>query len=317
MTDSNSDSMERRVESYLALRRKLGYVLKAQGDLLLNFARYADAIGQRGGALTTDLAVRWAKLPPKASPNQWARRLSIVRQFARHEKAFDPETQIPPVRLLGTAGRRAQPHIYSEHEIGTLLRAAEELAPVDSLRPRTYSTLIGLLASTGLRVSEALRLNRAEVDFTSGVLTISNTKFHKSRLVPVYPSTTRALQSYAEHRDHYCRLPKSNAFFLSNLGTRPKYRTLNGAFVKLRNRLGWAGNGTRRAPRLGDLRHTFACRRLLAWYREGGDIDVKLPTLSTYLGHVGVTHTYWYLTAIPELMAIVSARFEHNPKERK
>jgi integrase len=306
--------MERRVKSYLAIRRKLGFAMKEGGDLLTSFAKYADRSGHHG-ALTIDLAVQWAKLPTMASPSQWARRLGIVRQFARYESAIDPKTQIPPMRLLGTFRRRIQPHIYSDHEIASLIRAAGELAPVGSLRPLTYSNLFGLLASTGLRISEALRLNRTDVDITGSVLTVTRTKFHKSRLVPLHPSTTRALSNYTERRNRYCPLPKSKAFFLSNLGTRPKYRTVNGTFVKLRHRLGWVGYGTRRPPRIHDIRHSFACRRLLAWYREGGDINVKLPALSTYLGHVGVSHTYWYLTAVPDLMAAASERFELHAGE--
>lgn len=301
-------SMESRAQAYLALRRKLGAQLERQGRLLLNFARYADRTGHHG-PVSTELAVRWAKLPEKALPNYWARRLDVVRGFARNERAHDSRTEIPAVGLLGPSRRRIQPHIYSDNEIAALLQAATALPPAGSLRPRTYATLFGLLASTGLRVSEAIRLTCTDVDLIGGVLTVSKTKFNKSRLVPLHPSTTKALEDYAVARDR--RYPHAPAFFVSTRGMALKYDTVKDTFVELRRGLAWLSRGGRSSPRIYDLRHTFACRRLLAWYEEGGDINLKLPALSTYLGHVQVSDTYWYLTAIPDLMAVACARFEH------
>jgi integrase len=304
--------MKSRVEAYLALRRGLGFAYVKEGDLLLGFARYADK-GRHHGPLTTALAVRWAK--QSTSLNWRARRLDVLRGFARHEAAQDIRTEIPADGLLGSARRRrGQPHIYSERELTDLLRAAAALLPPGGLRPQTYTTFFGLLASTGLRVSEAIRLMQADVDLGGQVLRVSETKARKSRLVPLHPSTTRALATYAAERDRRHPRPQVSAFFLDGGGLPLKYNTVKDTFADLRRGLDWvrpASPGSRRRlRRIHDLRHSFACRRLLAWYEEGGDIHVKLPALSTYLGHVHVRDTYWYLTAIPDLMAVASARFE-------
>lgn len=310
----SAPSMTRLAEEYLSLRRKLGFALKATGSVLLNFARYADRSGHQG-PVTIELAVRWAKLPQGADPLWWALRLDVVRGFARHRSAADPRTEIPPPGLLGPSHRRRNPYIYSEGELAALLGAAGNLPPVDGLRPHTYSTLLGLLSSTGLRVSEALRLDRAHVDLRDGVLTIVATKFSKSRLVPLHPSTKMALLAYAERRDRHHPLMSGGPFFASAAGTPLRYRTVHHTFDRLRRTLGWAGERGRR-PRIHDLRHTFACRRLLAWCRDGSEIHSKVPALSVYLGHVSVSDTYWYLTGMPELMAIASARFEASQEVR-
>jgi len=307
-------SMTRLAAEYLALRRKLGFALKTSGSLLLNFARYADRSGHKG-PITIDLAVRWARLPRTADPVWWAMRLDVVRQFARQRSAADPRTEVPPPGLLGPSHRRRDPHIYSEDEIAALLGAAAKLPPDDGLRSHTYTTLLGLLASTGLRVSEALRLDRAHVDLCDGVLTIVETKFRKSRLAPLHPSTKMVLRAYAERRDQHHPLMGGGPFFVSAAGTRLRYRTVLWTFDKLRRALGWVGKRGCR-PRIHDLRHAFACRRLLAWYREGSEIHSKVPALSVYLGHVAVSDTYWYLTGVPELMAIASARFEMHRELR-
>jgi len=302
-------------EEYLALRRKLGFRLEKPGRELLNFAGYADRVGHEG-AITTEMAVRWAKLPHGADPLWRARRLDVVRRFARYRIAVDPGTEVPPAGMLGPSYRRKPPHIYSEDEIASLLGAAASLRPAAGLRPHTYTTLLGLLASTGLRISEALRLDRTDVDLGTGVLTIVETKFHKSRLVPLHPSSTAALSAYAERRDRRHPLLRNGAFLVSDVGSRLGYGGVRCTFVELRRRLGWLPQPGRRPPRIHDLRHTFACRRLLAWYQDGSEIHTKMPVLSTYLGHVKVTDTYWYLTAVPELMAIASARFEASREVR-
>lgn len=303
--------MESRAEAYLALRRRLGSAMKIQGELLLGFARYADGAGHQG-PITTALALHWAKLPQNASPGYWAGRLGVVRGFARYEAAHDPRTEVPPYRLLGRSRRRVQPHIYSDDEIADLLGASAALSPMGGLRPRTYTTFFGLLAATGLRVSEAIRLAQADVDLLGGVLRVCETKFHKSRLVPLHPSTTRALGAYIEERDRRFPRPQAKTFFLSGRGLPLSYGRVRMTFVELRHALGWVSRGGRCAPRIYDIRHTFACRRLLAWYEEGGDINLRLPVLATYLGHVQVSDTYWYLTAIPDLMAVAGARFERE-----
>lgn len=300
---------------YLALRRRLGFSLIKEGRLLLDFARYADGIGH-AGPITTTLAVEWAKRSKDADPRWWATRLDAVRRLARYRRAFDPRTEVPPVGILGYAYRRKQPHIYSTDEILQLLNASAKLRPVNGLRPYTYTTLFGLLAATGLRVSEALRLTTPHVDLATGVLTIVETKFHKSRLVPVHSSTTQALAAYAERRNRRFPRPSTDAFFLSEAGTTVKYRRVRKTFAALRRHLGWT-RPCRPRPRIHDLRHTFVCRRVLQWHEEQADVNLMLPALSTYLGHARVTDTYWYLTAVPDLMAVASARFERRRGERK
>ncbi len=295
---------------YISFRRNLGFALKVEGQQLLRFARYAEGIGHRG-PLTIELALRWAKLPQEADPLYWARRLDIVRRFAKHRRLFDPATEIPPEGMLGRSYRRPRPYIYGEGEIAVLLDAARRLGPAGSVMPDAYVSLFGLLASTGLRLSEACRLTQNEVDLHAGLLTVTETKFHKSRLVPLHPSTTKALTRYAVRRDRHHPGVKAQAFFLTQQGRSLSAGQARTTFASLRRSLGWIGwDG--RPPRLHDLRHTFAVRRLLLWYEEGADVDHKIAALSTYLGHVKVSDTYWYLTAVPELLAVASARFERH-----
>jgi integrase len=213
---------------------------------------------------------------------------------------------------VGPSYRRQEPHIYSDSEISALLGAAAKLPPVDGLRPKTFTCLYGLLACTGLRIAEALRLKRPHADLTTGVLAIVETKFSNSRLVPLHPSATRALKAYAEMRDCFFPLANAQEFFLTDPGIPLTYKAVRQAFAELRDSLGWVRAAKGRPPRIHDLRHTFACRRLLAWYQEGADVDLKVPALSTYLGHVGVSSTYWYFTAVPDLMAAAAARFERT-----
>jgi len=271
-------TMVAQVKQYVSYRRKLGYKLRTEAGQLLNFAKYADSSGHTG-PITTELILRWARLPENVSLLYQARRVEVVRCFAKYQSIFFPKTEIPPPRILGPAHRRTEPYIYSQQQISALLKACTQLAPVDGLRPCTYAALFGLIACTGLRISEALTLSRDDVDFTNGVILIAETKFHKSRLVPLRPSASKALDKYAKF------------------------------FKLLRERLGWCTED-KRPPRIQDMRHTFACRRLLLWYEQGVDINHAIYSLSTYLGHVKVTDTYWYLTGIPELFAVAGSKFE-------
>lgn len=296
-------------QRYVEYRRKLGFRIKIEGAQVLAFAQYADRSGHKG-AITSDLALNWARLPQGGSALYHARRLEVVRCFARYASIFDEATEIPAKGLLGRAHQRVQPHIYCEQEIAELISAAAALSPAGGLRPQTYVTLFGLLASTGLRISEALKMQRDQVDISRGVLTITETKFHKSRLVPIHPSTAARLKTYASFRDEYHLAPASHAFLLSERGDALNYSTVRTTFRTVCNALGWQGTPARRRPRLYDFRHTFACRRLLQWYRDGVDLDHTMATLSTYMGHVKVTDTYWYLTGIPELMQIAAERYE-------
>jgi integrase len=296
-------------KDYLAYRRDLGFQLQKKEPLLLQFAAYVDRIGYRG-PLTTELAVRWARLPAQASPMRWASRLAVVRGFARYLAIFDPDTEIPPHGLLGHAYRRVTPHIYSEAEVSALLAAARRLPPRHGLRPHTYATFFGLLACTGLRGCEARNLTRSDVVWEQNLLTIRATKFRKTRLVPLHPTTTQALRTYAQLRDHFHPLRQSDAFFVTRHGTPLSATVVQGVFENLREQLSWSARSGNRVPRIHDLRHTFACRRLLQWYQEGVAVDAIIDTLSTYLGHADVTHTYWYLTGVPELLELAVARFE-------
>ena len=308
-------SLVEQVQEYLEFKRSCGYQLETPGKELMLFARYAALVGHQG-PLTTELVVKWAKLPQDADPCYWAYRYNIVRRFAEYRFLFDPATEVPPKDLLGPSKRHLPPHIYSTGEIEAFLQAASQLAPTNGLHPRTYVTLFGLLISTGLRISEALNLSRQDADLRTGILTIRETKFRKSRLVPVHPSTLHALRRYSKFRDSYLSGTKSKIFFLSEKGTPLNYRGVLYIFLKLSRKLDWRDR--EKKPRIHDFRHTFAVRRLLKWYEEGVNLDQKILALSTYLGHTQVTDTYWYLSAVPELLAIVSDKFEKFAiKERR
>jgi integrase len=301
-------SVHERVQDYLQTRRSMGYELLIEGEQLLRFARFADHQGHCG-ALTLDLAVAWANLSKSASSVGPARRLEVIRPLAKYCAMFEPETEIPPPKLLGPGHRRIAPYIYTEQEISALLGAARNLLPKGGLRPATLHYLIGLLASTGLRISEALHLSCADVDLDKGILCIRQTKFRKSRYVPLHLTTQTALIEYAHFRDQ-CLIAKDPAFFLFDNG-----RAVNGAqaryaFGLILSRLGMKRPAQGRSPRLYDLRHTFACQRLQSWYQHGQNVHHMMPYLSTYLGHAKVTDTYWYLSGTPKLLGIVAERFE-------
>ena len=252
----------------------------------------------------------------KASLLYQARRVEVVRCFAKYQSIFFPKTEIPPPRILGAAHRRTEPYIYSQPQISALLKACTDLLPVDGLRPRTYAALLGLIACTGLRISEALKLSRDDVDLTDGRIWIRETKFHKSRFIPLHPSATKALHKYAQFRDQCHRVSQTKHFFVSERGLPLPYSTVRETFKSLREKLGWNTENTR-LPRIQDMRHTFACRRLLLWYEQGKDVNHAIYSLSTYLGHAKVTDTYWYLTGIPELFAVVGNKFEHYVLKQK
>jgi integrase len=226
----------------------------------------------------------------------------MVRRFARYCSANDPRTTVPAPDLLPHRYRRPEPYIYRDEEITRLLEAARRLPPADGLRPHTFVTLFGLYVVTGMRANEPLRLDRDDVDLVNGVLTIRDTKFGKSRYVPLHPSTQRALQRYATRRDRCCPNPATPSFFVSERGTRLTEWCVRWTFVKLSCEIGLRAPGDSRGPRLHDLRHRLAIGTLLRWYRRGVDVGRHLPELSTYLGHAHITDTYWYLTATPQLL---------------
>lgn len=304
------------VERYLDIRRKFGYALAGDETLLRDFAEHVDKTG-RDGPLTVELALRWARLPKNSAPISWAKRLEVIRGLYRFLSAHEADTQIPPKGVLGPAHGRVQPHIYSEREVGDLLAACLKLSPINGLRPRTYAAMLALVACAGLRTCEALKLLRDDVDWERGLLIVRETKFHKSRLVPLHRSALEALRAYSAQRDNLCAMPIDKNFFLSDRGAALPTSTVHHTFRALRESLGWAADGTGRAPRVYDLRHTFACRRILLWQERGADVGRLLPTLSSYLGHVRLADTYWYLSGTPELLAVVGKRFEAYAHEKQ
>jgi len=301
------------VQNYLSLRRRLGFKLRDEGTLLPDFVSFLERQG--ASHITTELALQWALLPAGTLQAHWATRLRMVRLFATHWSATDPRTEVPPLGLLPYRYHRKPPHIYTDEEILGLIRAARGLWTTTGLRPDTYFTLLGLLAVTGMRAGEVVSLDRDDVDLVHGVLTIRRTKFGKSRLVPVHPSTQRALRRYADRRDRTYPEPKTPSFFLSEQGRRLTYWIVRWTFVQLSRQCGLRAPGDRRGPRLHDFRHTFAVRTLLGWYRAGANVEQRIPELSTYLGHVHVTDTYWYLSAVPELLTLAAARLENAQGE--
>jgi integrase len=299
------------VESYIQDRRRLGFSMAIQSRRLLCFARFADRLGHRG-PITEELAVRWARATPRTNPIAAGDRLRVLRPFARYRQQFDPETQVPRSGLCGREHRRLTPHIYSPQEVQALMAAARELSPAGELRASTCETVFGLLAATGLRISEAMALRRCDVELDRALLTVRQTKFRKSRQLVLHPTTVEALRRYASVRDRHCPVPRGDAFFLTDAGASMNVRQVQYAFAALRTQLKWSARGGHPAPRIQDMRHTFICRRLLAWYQEGIDVDNAMLSLSTYVGHTQVTHTYWYITGIPELMSIAAQRFERS-----
>jgi integrase/recombinase XerD len=295
------------VENYIDLRRSLGFKLVGANVGLNQFASFLE---QRGaGRITIPLAMEWAQQDKTARPAEWARRLTFVRGFARHWSAHDAETEVPPCGLLPHRPGRAHPYLYSDDEVRNLLQAASQLPSAHGLRGPTYYSLLGLLAVAGLRISEARNLQTEDVDLQEGVLTIRGTKFGKSRLVPIHPSTCIVLSEYASRRDRVlARRPA--AFFVSSRGTRLDGAEIRRTFYTLSRQIGLRGPSDSHGPRLHDFRHRFAVETLIQWYRSGQDVERRLPVLSTYLGHTHVADTYWYLTACPELMGLAVERFE-------
>jgi integrase/recombinase XerD len=301
------NTWRKRVQSYIQLRRSLGFDLHHAKIGLLNFAAFLEAY--RAHHITIPLAMQWAQQDPAARPVEWAKRLSFVRGFARYWSAHDSKTEIPPWRLLPHSPGRARPYLYSDDDVRRLLKAAQQLPPTHGLRGRTYHCLLGLLSVTGLRISEALSLQAEDVDLTEGILTVRG-KFGKSRLVPLHASTRNVLSDYASSRDRLLGRRPTAYFFVSNRGKRLDARQVRQTFHDLSRRIGLRDANASQGPRLHDFRHRFALKTLIQWYRSGQDPERRLPILSTYLGHVRVADTYWYLTACPELMGLVVKRLE-------
>jgi integrase/recombinase XerD len=305
------------LEAYLAIRQGLGVRLRVTASLLRRFVAFVDQAG--GDVITTDLALRWAMASPTVQPATWTWRLAMVRRFAVWRQTVDPRTEVPPPGLLCHRYRRTPPYLYTDAEISRILSAARGLPSARGLRGLTYATLFGLLAVTGLRLSEALHLDREDVNLETGLVTIRRTKFGKTRLVPVHASTTDVLTRYADTRDRLLPRLQTPAFFVSEHRARLTDDNTRHTFALVCRRIGVRplspGRRHGRGPRLHDMRHRFAAWTLIAWYRAGRDVERELPTLATYLGHVHVHDTYWYLEAVPELLHLAAARLL-LPEER-
>ncbi|MCA1656581.1 MAG: tyrosine-type recombinase/integrase, partial [Actinobacteria bacterium] len=296
--------------------RALGHKITEAGQLLPSFVAYLDAAGAE--TVTVELAMAWATLRPDVGPPStvWGRRMTVARGFARHLAAVDPRTGIPPAGLLAARGsHRAVPYLYSDAEVAVLMGAARSLS--SPLRAATHETLVGLLSVTGMRIGEALRLDRADLDWDDGALVVRDSKFGKSRRLPLQASTVEALSGYERLRDRVCPVPATPAFFASRVGNRLIYTNVLAIFHDLLARTG-VGEDSRsgRRPRLHDFRHSFAVATLVGWYRQGVDVAARLPWLSTYLGHASPTSTYWYLSAAPELLQLAAARLDPATEAR-
>jgi integrase/recombinase XerD len=292
------------VRDYLRLRRALGFKLRFEGVVLPQLVAYLADAGS--ATLTADLAIAWAGLPQGAKPIFLAHRLGAARGFAKYLQTIDPTAQVPPSGIWPTRSPRPAPYLWSMTDIGRLLDAARKLP--SPLRAATHETLLGLLAVTGMRVGEALGLERDDVDLRGGVLLIREAKFDRERLVPLHPSTTDKLRGYADRRDRLIPTPRTRAFFVTGTGAPLRYSGVHATFVDLTTALGLRTTSVR--PRIHDLRHSFAVRTLVDWHRAGIDVGARMAVLSTYLGHVHPGGTYWYLSAAPELMELAAARLD-------
>lgn len=309
------NTLRQAVQEYLSLRRSLGFKLHSAGKGLLDFVTFMEQ--RHASYITQSLALAWAQQPPGVGAEEWARRLSYVRLFARHRSATDPRTQVPPPGLLPYRPKRARPYLYSDQEIRGLVRTALELPGNGGLRPWTYHCLFGLLSVSGLRVGEAQSLELQDVDLKAGVLTIRGAKFGKSRLVPLHDSTIRVLADYVARREQiWAKRAVSSYLFVSNLGNRLDGGEIRRTFYALSRQIGLRGPSDSHGPRLHDMRHRFASKTLLRWYRAGEDAERRLPILSAYLGHVHWSDTFWYLSALPELMHEAMSRLERRWEDR-
>lgn len=297
------------LDRYLTLRRGLGYELGSIERILRSFIRFAEQENAR--YISTELFLRWQAAFGHANRHTWAGRLGSVRRFAQWLHGIDPHHEVPPQRLLPVHARRARPYIYSDEQLRRLIETATELPSLNGLRALTCSTLFGLIAITGLRISEALSLNAADVDLDAGVLTLRRGKFGKARLLPIADSATRRLAAYARERDRLLGVA-SEPFFVSERGERLSACNARYNFALVCQRIGlraaekFGRHG--RGPRIHDLRHTFAVRTLIHWYRTGQDPAREMIKLTTYLGHANPAHTYWYIEAVPELLELAAQR---------
>jgi integrase len=300
--------LEKSLADYLALRHSLGYKLERPGQLLSQFVAYLDTEGV--STVTVQHALIWAMLPSGADVMWWRLRLSAVRQFATYLHTLDPSVEVPPVDLLPVHSKRATPYLYAEADIAALMRAAGTLR--GEYRVATFRTLLGLLVVTGMRIGEAIRMDRADANLTTGALMVRNSKFGKSRELPLHPTTVNALRSYMSRRDRPTWTSDNPALFCTTSGSRLHHVIVTETFHRLLKLAGLEPRSAECRPRIHDFRHTFAVQTVLECYRTNGDVQACLPLLSTYLGHVDPGSTYWYLSAAPELLQLAGQRLERH-----
>jgi integrase len=306
------NTLREALQEYLDLRRSLGYKMHDAGLLLPRFVSFVQE--RRTDFISTRLALEWAQRP-SVQPAEWARRLCFVRGFARYRSATDSRTEVPPIGLLPHRSTRARPHLYTDEEVERLLTAALELPvawPSTPLRPWVFHCLIGLLCVTGMRLSEALNLELADVDLDQAVLTIRGAKLNQWRLVPIHPSTCAVLADYLERRACFFRHPVTSYVFVTRRGNRLDNGHVHRTFYTLSRSTGLRAVGVSNGPRLHDFRHCMAVQTLTRWYEAGEDPGRKMPLLSTFLGHVCVAGTYWYLSGNPTLMGQAMDRLERR-----
>lgn len=301
-------ALQAALDEYLDIRRTLGFKLLDEGTALPKFLRFLEEAN--APFITTDLAVQWATLPENVLPVHWSRRLAMVRAFARFLCSLDPRTEIPPQGLIPHRYHRKPPYIYDDGEIARLLQASKHLQSATGLRAATYSTLFGLLAVTGMSINEPIALDRCDVDLVQGILTVRQTKFGKSRLIPVHSSTVDKLKEYSQLRDSLFSRQKCPSFFLSERGARLTQCVVRWTFVKLSREIGLRAPSDKHGPRMHDLRHTLAVKTLIRWYQADIDVERHMPELAAYLGHTHVNDTYWYISAVPELLRLASLRLD-------
>lgn len=301
-------ALSEHVEEYLRARRALGVKLERHGRLLPQLVNYLEAAGAT--TVTRELAISWARLPADAQARHWAARLSVARGFAAYLHTIDPETEIPPAGVFAVRYQRPTPYLWTQPDISRLLDAARELRP--PLKAASYAALFGLLAVTGMRLGEAIALEPGDIDLDDGVITLRahTAKLERARLVPLHPTTVQALERYANTRARLCPKPRSNAFFLSSIGTSLDRSAVAKTLRTLTTTLGLRTDTVH--PTAHQLRHSFAVSTLIDWQRSGAHVDEQIAVLSTYLGHVSPAETYWYLTATPELMASAAQRLERH-----
>jgi integrase len=295
---------------WIGLRQRLGYRSPSQERAVRAFARHLDLAGHQG-PVPLEASLDWAASTSSSDPCNPSRRLTAVRGFLIHLSARDGATDVPPPGLLGPVGHRKPPHVYSDQEIMDLMHAAGGLPPAGGLRPHAYATLFGLIACTGLRISEALALTCGDVDLHRGVVTVRAGKCGRARLVPLHHTALGPLRAYVTVR---CRLSgwpdPGEAFFRTDYSGRISYNAAHSTFTVLRRQLGWTAAGRTRAPRVHDLRHRMIVRRIQAWHAQDADTDAKMAVLATYVGHTEVRNLYWYVSAVPELMTVIAGRLE-------